>query len=55
MSEAIRCNNCGWIGTEDDLELIPLVPDDIDDTNVIDVEIIDACPNCETDEYLMDL
>ena len=55
MSEAIRCNNCGWIGTEDDLELIPLVPDNIDDADVIDVEVIDACPNCETDEYLMDL
>jgi hypothetical protein len=45
MSEVIRCNNCGWIGTEEiDLEMIPLVPDEYDDTNVIDVEIIDASP-----------
>jgi len=39
---------CYWQGDEDDLERV--IEGDGDTA-----EIIDACPNCKTDAYLMDL
>jgi len=40
----IKCNDCDFIGFEDDLEIFS------DNT-----EYFKACPNCKTDEYLMDI
>ena len=37
----IRCNNCYWVGQEDDLKQLE--------------DEINGCPNCETDGYLMDI
>lgn len=48
----IRCNMCYWVGDEDELTLVKL---DNDDPTKVDDEFIDACPNCKTDEYLMDI
>ena len=48
----VICNNCNWQGEEDELEVFE------DTTEVI--ESIDrcffkGCPNCETDDFLMDI
>lgn len=40
--ERIRCNNCMTVFESDDLERLEK-----------DGELIDACPKCKTDEYLM--
>jgi hypothetical protein len=40
----VRCNKCYWTGTEDELKSL------IDEDGYFL-----ACPNCETDSYLMDL
>ena len=44
VENAIRCNNCYWKGNEDDL--LRLENED---------GALDGCPNCKTDNYLMDL
>lgn len=68
----VKCNDCNFIGTEDDLlktiefklnensELEHLSMEDFSKEhkslkNVFDYQIIDGCPNCLTDEYLMDI
>ena len=40
--EEIKCNDCDFIGFEDNLEIFS------DKT-----EYFKGCPNCKTDEYLM--
>jgi hypothetical protein len=40
--EKIKCNDCDFIGEEDDLEILK------DNT-----EYFKACPNCKIDDYLM--
>ena len=44
MIEAVKCNDCQFIGEEDDLEILK------DNT-----EYFKGCPNCKTDSYLMDI
>lgn len=45
QNPTIRCNMCDtYFDDDDDLELID-----------VDGEIIQACPKCKTDAYLMDL
>jgi hypothetical protein len=46
----VRCNMCEWEGYEEDLELIEEESD-----NDFDRSFFRACPNCKTDDYLMDL
>ena len=42
--DEVKCCNCGWQGTEDDLILF----DDADGGGY-------GCPNCKTDHYLSDI
>jgi hypothetical protein len=44
----VKCNYCGWEGEEDDLQWV---------SAVIGQPETDykACPNCLTDQYLMDI
>ena len=67
----VKCNNCDWIGTEDELELIGVIVVNDEEIAVshesrvsgivtilkqVDAEeFIDGCPNCLTDDYLMDM
>ena len=44
MIEAVKCNDCQFIGDEDDLEILK------DNT-----EYLKGCPNCKTDSYLMNI
>ncbi|MDZ7823093.1 MAG: hypothetical protein U5K75_02985 [Ahrensia sp.] len=41
----IKCNHCGWHGNKTNLRQC---------TDSIDGELTNACPNCRTDNYLMD-
>ena len=48
----VRCNNCGWEGYENDLKLFT----DLSDNNVShDIQYFKGCPECKTDDYLMDI
>lgn len=38
--QVVRCNKCGWIGSEEEL---------------LQSSEVDKCPRCEETEYLMDL
>ena len=67
----VRCCNCGWQGTEYELELIGIVEKDGEeivvshesrDSGYITVlkfedaeEFIDGCPKCLTDHYLTNI
>lgn len=67
----VRCNKCGWIGFEDELELIGIAEVDGEEIPIVHEsrssrhvtvlklieakEFIDGCPNCLTDDYLMDI
>ena len=68
----VQCNNCEFLGTEDNLEKVVVFREqknsDLlysslnnfykiygDFNNVHEYEIINGCPNCQTDEYLMDV
>jgi hypothetical protein len=42
--EEVKCNNCDFIGNEDDLEMFK-----------DDGEYFKGCPNCKTDSCLMDV
>ena len=46
-NNTIRCNNC-YLYFEDDSFLEKIIDNKTG-------ELIDACPNCKTDSYLMDL
>jgi Pyruvate/2-oxoacid:ferredoxin oxidoreductase delta subunit len=45
----IKCNDCNFIGQEDDLEILE------DNKSVIKTEYFKGCPNCKTDSFLMDV
>lgn len=48
----VRCNNCFWEGNEEELQTFV----DLSDNDIShDIGYIRGCPNCETDEYLMDI
>ena len=48
----VRCNNCEWEGYEEDLQIFT----DLSDNNVShDIHYFKGCPNCKTDDYLMDI
>jgi hypothetical protein len=42
--EKIKCNDCNFIGVEDDLEILKH-----------NTEYFKVCPNCKIDSYLMDV
>ena len=44
MIETVKCNECQFIGNEDNLEILK------DNT-----EYFKGCPNCKTDSYLMNI
>ena len=46
----VKCNMCDWQGSEDELELIEEEPG-----NQVDRSFVKVCPNCQVDDYLMDL
>lgn len=51
-NQKVRCNNCYWEGDEEDLEtMVDLSDNDIDH----DIQYLRGCPECRTDEYLMDI
>ncbi len=43
MNDLVKCCNCKWQGTEEDL------------TQFDDIGGGYGCPNCKTDEFLMDV
>lgn len=65
----VKCNNCDWVGTEDELELVGVIVVNYKEIAVshksrvsgiatilkqVDAEeFINGCPNCLTDDYLM--
>lgn len=50
--DTVRCNNCFWIGAEDELETFV----DLETETVgKEVHYLRGCPECGTDEYLMDI
>jgi len=49
----VKCNNCDWEGYEEDLSLLnESNPNDKEDKSLY---FFKACPNCKTDDYLMDI
>jgi len=48
----VRCNWCGWEGCDDDLKLVVDLCDDIISH---DVHYLKVCPECNQDDYLMDI
>lgn len=48
----VRCNNCDWEGTEDELKLLH---ERGDGDSPDEFNYYKGCPNCETDDYLMDV
>ena len=51
MENTVRCNNCNWEGVEEELQIFQ----EETDADSIDRSFFKGCPNCETDDYLMDL
>lgn len=64
----VKCNNCDWVGDEEDLSLLSIDVNEevkvsenkygvVYDHNaaLLHCEFIKGCPNCLTDNYLMDL
>ena len=46
IAPTVRCNKCGWTGTDGDLQFV--------ERDAVDKEPSDACPTCLTDHHLMD-
>ena len=46
MIEMVRCNECWWVGHDDQLELVQCA---------VDGEVCRGCPHCRTDHHLMDV
>lgn len=46
----VKCNMCEWQGGEEDLEICKDEPEEGDITE----SFFRGCPNCKTDDYLMD-
>ena len=51
----VRCNKCGWEGYEEDLEMVAEIVSSSSEIKDAKTEWINACPNCKTDNYLMDI
>ena len=52
INDEIRCNNCLWEGSEDELKTFT----DLSDDGIShDVNYIKGCPNCGVDDYLTNL
>lgn len=53
IEEYIRCNNCMWVGMEEDLKLLS----EENEYNPEDKTLywFKGCPDCMTDSYLMDI
>jgi len=51
MKHTVKCNCCEWTGTEEDL--IPMEDKNAEKDGL--EPYMDACPNCKTDHYLMDI
>lgn len=55
--KTVKCNKCGFVGYEEDL----ITTEDKEGTKIMqekginDKEFMRACPDCLTDEYLMDI
>lgn len=50
--DTVRCNNCYWTGVEDELQTFV----DLSDQLVgHDINYFKGCPECKTDDYLIDL
>ena len=47
----VRCNNCYWVGREDDLQTFVDMGENIGK----EINYYKGCPNCKTDDYLMDI
>jgi len=61
-NEEVKCNNCDFIGDEDDLEMFvkcnncDFIGDEDDLEMFKDKEgYFKGCPNCKKDSYLMDI
>ena len=66
-----KCNNCDWEGNEEDLTLVEFDVNDEEETPTAtecknghinrlkeepkEIDFLKGCPNCLTDEYLMDI
>ncbi len=48
----VRCNFCYWVGDDEYLKTLAL---SINNPTSDNIEYIKCCPNCETDNYLMDI
>jgi hypothetical protein len=52
VEHEVKCNWCDWEGYDDDLKVIV----DLSDNNVShDIQYINVCPECNQDDYLMDI
>jgi hypothetical protein len=50
--QLVRCNNCYWEGSEDELKTFV----DLSDNDIShDIQYFRGCPNCETDDCLMNI
>lgn len=50
VDSTIKCNMCDWIGSEEELKTFT----DLSDNNIShDISYFTGCPNCTTDNYLM--
>jgi hypothetical protein len=47
-NELVQCNMCEWVGQEDELIIEMETPEESERN------FFKACPNCKTDDYLMD-
>ena len=71
MENPVKCNNCDWVGDEDELSLIEFdsndeieTPTAVEDSygfvrqispEPIERDFLKGCPNCLTDSCLMDI
>ena len=49
----VKCNWCDWHGHEDELETF-IEPNQIDKQDE-NLHFFKGCPNCKTDDYLMNI
>ena len=49
----VKCNDCGWSGFEEELVLLNTTNEHNDSDKSL--YFFKACPNCHTDDYLMDI
>ena len=70
-TELFKCNNCDWVGEEEELYLVEFDLENLDETPTasedssgyitryfeepLEVDFLKGCPNCLTDKFLIDL